>query len=387
MILLNIINNIKNDLDKINTDQSDLDNNSYNLTNSSHNEIIFKIPNENNFDGNINNINDKNIKNLFEKSKIEQNTITIKCKICGFLGSGSYGKVYKIKINKKYYAFKISENEKPNKLFERYNSLITVEQIKKYTINIFVSGTIKCGKYHYFSLMEFGGKGLKASIPIQSNKIKNILNQLYNISYLCGKHRILMTDFKLNNIVIDSNYQLKMVDLYMECESYTPCKGCRIVKTYSTMEMDRMKNVLEDNNYIHTYQFMSLGIGLIDLLCTKSASNLIHSLGIKYNLTSIDVKKILPLIQASCYNYSHKTNKSLKKNYSEVYKYKIKLEHKYPFITESEFYENFIESIDIKADYKKIMSTQELRIVIDSLFSAYPDERSLEPLKKILSKK
>ena len=37
--------------------------------------------------------------------------VDIKCKICSFLGSGSYGKVYKIKINKKYYALKISENE------------------------------------------------------------------------------------------------------------------------------------------------------------------------------------------------------------------------------------------------------------------------------------
>lgn len=386
MILLNIINNIKNEFEKINSDQTDIENDSFNKYNSEHCDFVFKIPSDNDFSGDINNIQDKNIKNIFEKSKLENDTITINCKICGFLGSGSYGKVYKIKINKKYYAFKISENEKPDKLLSRYNSLISVEQIKKYTINIYISGTIKCGKFRFFSLMEYGGKGLKSIIPVEPSRMKSVLNQLYNISYLCGKHRILMTDFKLNNIVIDSNYQLKMIDLYIECQSYTPCQGCRIVKTYSTMEMDKMKDILEDENYIHTYQFMSLGIGLIDLLCTKSASQLIHSLGVKYNLTSMDVKKILPLIQTSCYNYSHKSNKSLKKNYSEVYKYKIKLEQKFPFIAESEFYEDFIESIEVKKEYKKIISTQNLRISIDSLFSAYPDERTLEPLKKNLSK-
>jgi hypothetical protein len=128
MILLNIINNIRNELENLDSESSDFLNNSNN--NSRHNDLIFKISNNDIFNENINKIDDKNIKQIFEKNKLENNTIAIKCKICGFLGSGSYGKVYKIKINKKYYAFKISENEKPDKLFDRYNSLISVEQIK-----------------------------------------------------------------------------------------------------------------------------------------------------------------------------------------------------------------------------------------------------------------
>ena len=85
----------------------------------------------------------------------------------------------------------------------RYQSIKNIEPLKKYVINVFVAGDLRCGKYHHFSIMEYGGQSLKSSIPFSSNEeLEFILRQLYNIVYLCVKYRICLTDFKLNNIFI-----------------------------------------------------------------------------------------------------------------------------------------------------------------------------------------
>lgn len=365
MILLDIINDINDNLTS-NTDSSYTNNN-----------IILKLSNK--YD-NFNQI----IKGFIDKPIKLNETIEIKCKICSFLGSGSYGKVYKIQINKKYYALKISENEKPLNFKMRYESITSVELIKKYIIDVYIAGNIKCGKYNYFSIMEFGGMSLKSKIPMSDvNKLDFVLRQLYNISYLCSKYKLILTDFKLNNIVINDDSRLKLIDLYMDCKSYFPCKECRIVKTYSTMEIDKIKGILDDSNYEHTYHLLPLGIGLIDLLCKKSASSIITNVAYKFGIF-LNVKQLLPLIQIACYNYTHKSNSSIK-NYKEVYYLKKKIEKKYTIIKNPIFYETFMSSFEVREIYKEKFSKNDFQLIIHHLFSACPDDRSIEPLKKILN--
>lgn len=365
MILLDITNDINDNL-KSDTENSDI-----------KNSVILK------FSNNYENYNEI-IKHIIDKPIQYGEKIDVKCKICSFLGSGSYGKVYKIKINKKYFALKISENEKQLNLKMRYESLISNEIMKKYIIDIYIAGNIKCGKYSYFSIMEYGGISLKSRIPINDiRELDFVLRQLYNISYLCTKHKLILTDFKLNNIVINDECRLKLIDIYMECKSYSPCKECRIVKTYSTMEIDKIRGILDDSNYKHTYHLIPLGIGLIDLLCKKSASYIITNIGYKFGIY-LGVKQLIPLIQIACYNFIHSSN-NLIRNYKEVYNLKKKLEKKYPIIKKSIFYETFISSLEIRDIYKEQFSAKDFQLIVHHLFSACPTDRTIDPLKNCLN--
>jgi serine/threonine protein kinase len=324
--------------------------------------------------------------NIIDTKNIKKDSIIdIKCKIIEFLGSGSYGKVFKIKINKKYYALKINENEIPINLQMRYESLVNVEQLKKYIINIYISGNLNSDKYKYFSIMEYGGHSLKSQIPFKtSDEIKFIMRQLYNIVYLCERERLYLTDFKFNNIVLNKNdYRLKLIDIYIQCKSYNPCNECRIVKTYSTLEMDRIKNILDDKNYNHTYHYIPLGVGLIDLLCKKSFSNIISILTTNYNI-DLNLKQTIPLIQVSIYNFDHESNSLVKQEYYPVYKIKKKIENKFPIVKNNLFYKYLMNLIQVRDIYKNVIPTKILHKIIHNLFSAYPNERTLDPLKNHL---
>ena len=143
------------------------------------------------------------------------------------------------------------------------------------------------------------------------------------------------------------------------------------------------KNILDDDDYNHTYHLIPLGVGLIDLLCKNSASYIFTKLGSKYGL-SLNIKQMLPLCQVACYNYSHKSNNSLKE-YEAVYNQKKKLEKKYNFLIEPEFYENFMKLIEVRDNFKEKIPTKKLHIIIHHLFSANPNDRSLDPLKQQLN--
>ena len=410
MILLDIINNIDDEFDFDNTNEIDdkktitlkFKNNYENWSissivlgdsNNEHEQDKIQSPELNNpkkkngFTKKI--YIDKKTKNLDmseSNSKYKFGEVkNIKCKLCEFLGSGSYGKVYKIKIGKKYYALKINENEKPLNLKMRYDSFMKIDQLRKYVIKIYIGGNLNSSKYKFFSIMEFGGQSLKSKIPFSStDEIMFVMRQLYNIVYLCGKFRLYLTDFKFNNIVLNSDdSRLKLIDIYMDCKSYSPCRECKIVKTYSTLEMDRIKGILDDDNYTHTYHLVPLAIGLIDLLCKKSFSNIIGSLVSKFNI-DLNLKQMIPLIQLSNYNYEHESN-NLMKEYPLIYKAKKKIEQKYTIVKNPTFYKNFLNLIEVREQYIQIINTNKLHNIIHNLFSAYPDERTLEPLKKHLA--
>lgn len=309
----------------------------------------------------------------------------INAKVIGFLGEGSYGKVYKIKINSNFYALKINTNEIPEKLNQRYNSLNSINELQKYIINIYVSGKIISDENKYFSIMEYGGDCLKNNV----NKIKlpimiNILKQLFNISYLVTKHKILMTDLKLGNLTINDEGKLTVIDIYMECESYIPCKQCRIIKTYSTIEIETERRIYENPDYNFTCVYIPLAICLIDLLCERSASYYFSKLAKKYEI-NLNIKGMIPLLQVACYNYSNDSNHSIK-NYKKIYERKKKLETKFPCLKMNEFYEYFLKLLKPKFDYKDYIGTKRLLLILNDLFSIDPEQRKLYFLKDKLTK-
>ena len=334
-----------------------------------------------------NNYNDYEYKSSANSNAIindnlkKNDIIKINIKICRFVGEGSYGKAYKIKYNDKYYVMKINNNEVPEKLIDRYNSLINYEELHKYIIPMNICGKIKLRSYSYFCIMEYGGKNLKSytsnidCIPT----LIYILRQLCNVVYLCQKYRILIPDFKLSNITINSQHKIQLIDLYMDCGGYSPCVACRIVKTYSTIEIDKEKRIYENPEYNYTCIYIPFAISLIDILCVASASNYFDKLARKFHI-DLNIKGMIPLIQIACYNYSNDTHSSIK-SYQNIYQYKKKLERKYSIITSPEFYEYFMELIEIKSEFKDFISKKKISLILNDLFSVDPEQRSLHYLK------
>ena len=93
---------------------------------------------------------------------------------------------------------------------------------------------------------------------------------------------------------------------------------------------------------------------------------------------------MIPLVQVACYNYSHNSNDVLKE-YDEVYVHKKKLEKKYPFIKEPIFYKTFMNLIEVRDIYTNNFSSKKLHLILLNLFSACPEDRTLEYLKTHLS--
>jgi hypothetical protein len=93
-----------------------------------------------------------NIELIFEKNGLSQpmsdfenkliqefgssNKLNKKMEIIKFIGEGSYGKVYKVLIDDKYFALKLTDNEIPEKLIKRYFSLINDPNLMNYIIKI-----------------------------------------------------------------------------------------------------------------------------------------------------------------------------------------------------------------------------------------------------------
>jgi hypothetical protein len=318
----------------------------------------------------------------------ENKNVVIKKKILmvRFLGAGSYGSVFKIKINDNYYAIKLSENEIPDKLLRRYKSLCQNEKLEKHIIKIFSCGEIlkPINKYKYYCIMEYGGQPLKSAINnFTSKELKLVLKQLYNIVHESSKFRLLITDFKLGNLTINNKNKIKLVDIYMDCDNYSPCTSCKIVKTYSTVEIDKEKRIYEDPSYNYSGIYIQFAICLIDILSENGISKCTYKLGKKFNL-NISVKQIIPILQIACYNYNNNSLEPLK-NYKNVEKFKKMVESEFKFLKTNEFYEYFLSLLEPKENYEMFINKKRLILIINDLLTLDPKQRSLKFLKEKLS--
>jgi serine/threonine protein kinase len=328
-----------------------------------------------------NNIED-NFKNIFNQNILKNNIFKKKIKIIKILGEGSYGIVYKIKINSNYYALKINKNEFPDKLNERFNSLISCDFLKKYIINIYIAGQIlnntnNNDEYKYFSIMEYGGNTLKNIYnDLDTSKIKLIIKQLFNIIHITSKNKFLMTDLKLSNITITDDYKIKLIDIYMFCENYIPCTKCKIVRTYSTIEIEHEKRIYENPTYNFTCIYIPFAICIIDLLCKNSMQEYCKKICDKFNL-DMNIKSIIPLLQIACYNFNNKNNNNIKE-YKSIYKYKKKIENDFPIVKNDDLYDYFINLLSINHDF---ISKKKFILIINDLINLDPNQRSLKYLK------
>lgn len=321
----------------------------------------------------------------FLNQNIPINTYVEKtAKVIKFLGEGSYGKVYKIKIDDEFYALKVNENEDPLKLYERYDSLRSNSKLEKYIIKIFCAGEIKSRHtYSFFSIMEYGGKSIRNIVDdVDIDDLQIILKQLFNIVYISCRYRILFTDFKLSNLTFNSNRRVKIIDLYMYCESYAPCQQCKIVKTYSSLEIDKEKRIYENSDYNFSCIFIPFAVCMIDLLCVDSMSSYSNKLAKKFGY-KINIKQMIPLLQISCYNYTNHSNDSLK-IYKNLYKQKKNLEIEYPQITSDDFFEYFVNLLEPKKEFSNFISKKRLILIISKLINLDPEQRSLNFLKEKL---
>ena len=294
------------------------------------------VNNDNNEDNNeYSNKDNDHYKNIFNKNIPKNDLIKKKIKIIKNIGEGSYGIVYKIKIDSIYYAFKINKNELCHKLKERYNSLIECDVLKKYIINIYVSGEISNNNnYKYFSIMEYGGDTLRNIYDnFNMSKTKLIVKQLFNIIHITAKYKFLMTDFKLSNITCNDDYKIKLIDIYMFCENYTPCTKCKIVRTYSTIEIEKEKRIYEDPNYNFTCTYIPFAICIVDLIC------------------------------------------------KHLYKYKKNIEDEFPIVKNDDLYNYFVSLITIKHDF---ISKKKFILILNDLINLDPKQRSLKYLKNKL---
>ena len=98
---------------------------------------------------------------------------------------------------------KLSDNEIPERLIKRYNSLIEDKNIKKYIIKIYSCGTIIDSKKKYYTLMEFGGIDIRKYKYQNSNEIFEVIKQLHNLVDASINGRHLITDFKSGNLILN----------------------------------------------------------------------------------------------------------------------------------------------------------------------------------------
>jgi hypothetical protein len=325
--------------------------------------------------------------NDFKQKKNDKDYFTKVIKVIDFLGQGSYGTVYKIKLDDNVFAIKLSENELPPKLSQRYKSLCENAKLKKHIIKIHCCGEIyksSNNKYKYYCIMEYGGKTLKSCINnLGIEELKSILKQLYNIVNQSCKYRILITDFKLGNLTLTSSNKVKLIDIYMECKSYSPCTECKIVKTYSTIELDKEKRIYESDDYNYTGMYIPLAVCLIDLICENSISHYTSKLCKKYDL-DLNVKQIIPLLQIACFNFNNENNESIKQ-YKNIEKYKKNLENEYKCLKNSDFYEHFLNIIVPNDKFSEFISKKKFSLIINDLLTLDPDQRSLKYLKNKLA--
>ena len=365
MIIIDIVNNIDD------------------ITSSKYLEIIFHSNNK------LLDFED----NPFNEFSQINSTNKIIIKIKDFLGKGSFGHVYKFKYKDSYYAIKLNSNEIPIKLYQRYNSLYKNKKIRKYLIKIFCCGKIKSDNFKYYSIMEYGGMTLNLSTRIYDRPILyNIVYQLVYIVYTVVKYKILLTDFKLSNLTLDSNHNIKIIDLYIYCDDYDTCENCKIIKTYAPIEIQKFASLFKnDNNFNYNYTYICLPfvLSMINLLCKYDFILYAEKLAKKYSIKDIKLKDIINLLQISSYFYNIKIDKKTENKNNllsdkNIYYYIKMTCDKYPFIKNDAFYEYFLNNIEIKEEYTEFISKNTLLLLINDFINMDPNKRYFDMIFELV---
>jgi serine/threonine protein kinase len=336
------------------------------------NEIPVEFINSYNKYNKKNNIDDS----IFFNRHIKSNeTIKTKIFVTEFLGRGSYGSVHKITINNLVCALKLSKNEHPKKMFKRYNSLISNHQLKKNIVETYCSGKIINNSKIYYSIMEYGGISLK-KFQIDKTNVQNIIKQLHDIVSLSVNKRILIPDFKLSNMTINDNLQIKLIDYYLKCEEYEPCNNCKIIRSYSCVEYEKEHKIYENKQYNFTGIYIPFAICLINLLCENNIKNCCEKINEHFNL-QLECKKIVLLLQIACFNFNNKTNSSIKK-YKHMYKFKKAMENNYDILHDNNFYSYFIDLLVPKKEFIELFSYKKISLIINNLINLNPEQRTMK---------
>lgn len=311
----------------------------------------------------------------------------IKIKVVEFLGKGSFGCVYKIQYLNTYFAIKFSTNEIPEKLISRYNSLVKNKKLSSYFINFFCCGKLHKNKnYKYYSIMEFGGYNLKIQNCIYDRIILyKIVWQLVFIVYNIIKYRVILTDFKLGNLTLDDNYNVKIIDYYLECDNYDTYEGCKIIKTYAPIELHKYSKIFEnkDINYNFSYICLPFIISMIDLLCKYKLSLYLEKLSKKFSIKS-ENKEIIDMLQISSFYYNS-SDKSVNFDYSKnIILYINMLKDKCPSIKTKEFYEYFINLIKIKEEYSHFIKREQFLLLLNDFINLDPQKRDLSMMFELV---
>jgi serine/threonine protein kinase len=306
---------------------------------------------------------------VMEKNKKE---IKLNIKILDFCGQGSYGVVYKCLFNNKMCAIKLSINEKSDLLYKRYNSLKKI--LGNHIIDIYYFGKIINNRdYKYYCIMEYGGTNLKEHIKTKTVGINNIIKQLCFIVEKIKNNKLLLTDFKLSNTLINDKNIITLTDIYMECDKYEPlCKGCAIVRTYPVLELHK-SNIYEDKQYNYSYIYTLFGFSLISIFCKKSLSYYLDLLCSNFSIGD-DNKNIIILLQYSCYENSNYKNNEKINNYLKNKKFKFDIK---------KIYKDFSNMISIRSEFKKNISNSVFRNILSNLLLPIPELRSIDNLKSI----
>lgn len=295
-----------------------------------------------------------------------------------YIGSGAYGRVFRISMDGKDLIFKLSNNEIPKKMLERYISLKT-SYISKYIIDFVYTGKLPdCNRYKYYSIMKYGGKTLRNYVrnnELPVDVIRKILFQFYEIAKFIINSRQLLTDFKLGNLTINlENHEIKIIDIYMYCTRY-PNYKCKIVKTYPVIEIE-LDRVYEEENYPNTYILVPMAICILDTLCYMSCSSIMDEIAKEYEFkNSKDAFLILQLATAIRTNRLKNISKC-----NKLMEYKNKVEKSYGKDIFHKVYSYFIEQINIKYDFVK---KEDLVAIVDNFMNADFKNRDYRLIKKL----
>ncbi len=328
---------------------------------------------------------ENNTNNIITKSSIKLNEkFKIKISIIELLGKGSYGTVYKILINNETYALKFSNNERPNKMLKRFESLNKNSIIKNNIVKIYCAGKTINNNKIYYSIMEYGGISLKRFNFTNNNDVIYILKQLYEIVNESVTSRILITDFKLSNLTINNQLKVNLIDYYIKCEKYEPCTNCKVIRSFSCVEYEKEHNIYENKQYNYTGIYIPFAICIINLLCINSINQCCDKINSKFNL-NIENKKMVFLLQIACYNYNNTSNSSIKK-YKKVYKYKKSMEKNYVMLKNNVFYKYFIDLLIPKDELSNVFNYKKISLIINDLINLNPEQRSLKHLANVIIK-